>query len=76
MAGATLLHRLGGGRGKMVGRLYVSESAPAHMRGALMSTVQLTITIGILGSYEQAMAAEYRRHCRQHLGTCERMAKA
>ena len=61
----------------MVGPLYVSESAPAHMRGALMSTVQLTITIGILGSYEQAMAAEYRRrHCRQHLGTCERMAKA
>ena len=35
----------------MVGPLYVSETAPARIRGALVSTVQLTITIGILASY-------------------------
>ena len=35
----------------MVGPLYVSETAPAHIRGALVSIVQLTITIGILASY-------------------------
>lgn len=39
------------GAATMVGPLYVSETAPAHMRGALVSTVQLTITIGILASY-------------------------
>ncbi len=42
---------LGVGAATMVGPLYVSETAPAHMRGALVSTVQLTITIGILASY-------------------------
>lgn len=39
------------GAATMVGPLYVSETAPTHMRGALVSTVQLTITIGILASY-------------------------
>jgi sugar porter (SP) family MFS transporter len=39
------------GAGTMVGPLYVSETAPAQIRGALVSTVQLTITIGILCSY-------------------------
>lgn len=39
------------GAATMVGPLYVSETAPIHMRGALVSTVQLTITIGILASY-------------------------
>lgn len=39
------------GAATMVGPLYVSETAPMHMRGALVSTVQLTITIGILASY-------------------------
>jgi len=41
------------GAATMVGPLYVSETAPMHMRGALVSTVQLTITIGILASYWQ-----------------------
>ncbi len=39
------------GAATMVGPLYVSECAPAHMRGALVSVVQLSITIGILASY-------------------------
>jgi sugar porter (SP) family MFS transporter len=39
------------GAATMVGPLYVSETAPANVRGALVSTVQLTITIGILASY-------------------------
>ena len=42
---------LGVGAATMVGPLYVSETAPARMRGALVSTVQLMITIGILVSY-------------------------
>ena len=42
---------LGVGAATMVAPLYVSETAPAHMRGALVSTVQLMITIGILVSY-------------------------
>lgn len=42
---------LGVGAATMVAPLYVSETAPARMRGALVSTVQLTITIGILVSY-------------------------
>jgi SP family galactose:H+ symporter-like MFS transporter len=39
------------GAATMVGPLYVSETAPARIRGALVSIVQLTITIGILASY-------------------------
>src|SRR5262245_35102988 len=42
---------LGVGAAAMVAPLYVSETAPARMRGALVSTVQLMITIGILVSY-------------------------
>ncbi len=39
------------GAATMVGPLYVSETAPAGLRGALVSTVQLAITVGILVSY-------------------------
>jgi MFS transporter, SP family, galactose:H+ symporter len=42
---------LGVGAATMVGPLYVSETAPTRMRGALVSTVQLMITTGILISY-------------------------
>jgi len=39
------------GAATMVGPLYVSETAPVHLRGALVSAVQLAITVGILLSY-------------------------
>lgn len=35
----------------MVAPLYISESAPAGMRGMLVSIYQLAITLGILGAY-------------------------
>jgi sugar porter (SP) family MFS transporter len=35
----------------MVAPLYISESAPAAMRGMLVSIYQLAITLGILGAY-------------------------
>jgi sugar porter (SP) family MFS transporter len=41
----------GVGTATMVGPLYASETAPPRMRGALVSTVQLSITLGILASY-------------------------
>jgi len=34
-----------------VGPLYISETAPARIRGALVSSIQLALTIGILFSY-------------------------
>ncbi len=42
---------LGVGGATMVVPLYVSETAPVRLRGALVSSIQLTITIGILLSY-------------------------
>ena len=42
---------LGVGAATMVTPLYVSETAPAAIRGALVSVIQLAITIGILLSY-------------------------
>ena len=42
---------LGVGAATMVAPLYVSETAPAHLRGGLVSVIQLAITIGILLSY-------------------------
>jgi SP family galactose:H+ symporter-like MFS transporter len=42
---------LGVGAATMVTPLYVSETAPAHLRGALVSVIQLAITVGILLSY-------------------------
>jgi sugar porter (SP) family MFS transporter len=39
------------GGATMVIPLYVSETAPAHLRGALVSVIQLAITVGILLSY-------------------------
>jgi sugar porter (SP) family MFS transporter len=41
----------GVGAATMVTPLYVSETAPAHLRGALVSVIQLAITVGILLSY-------------------------
>ena len=42
---------LGVGAATMVAPLYVSETAPARLRGALVSVIQLAITVGILLSY-------------------------
>lgn len=42
---------LGVGAATMVTPLYVSETAPVHLRGALVSIIQLAITVGILLSY-------------------------
>lgn len=42
---------LGVGAATMVTPLYVGETAPSRLRGALVSVVQLAITIGILLSY-------------------------
>lgn len=42
---------LGVGAATMVVPLYVSETAPTRLRGALVSVIQLAITIGILISY-------------------------
>lgn len=39
------------GGATMVTPLYVSETAPVHLRGALVSVIQLAITVGILLSY-------------------------
>lgn len=44
------------GAATMVAPLYVAETAPTRMRGALVSAVQLAITIGILGSYLVGLA--------------------
>lgn len=46
----TLLGLAVGGA-TMVTPLYVSETAPVHLRGALVSIIQLAITVGILLSY-------------------------
>jgi sugar porter (SP) family MFS transporter len=42
---------LGVGAATMVTPLYVGETAPASARGALVSVIQLAITVGILVSY-------------------------
>lgn len=42
---------LGVGAATMVAPLYVSETVPPRVRGALVSIIQLTITLGILASY-------------------------
>lgn len=39
------------GAATMVASLYVAETAPTRWRGALVSAIQLAITIGILASY-------------------------
>ncbi len=39
------------GAATMVAPLYVAETAPTRWRGALVSSIQLAITIGILASY-------------------------
>ncbi|CAN5905358.1 sugar porter family MFS transporter [soil metagenome] len=53
--GSLLLWRtitgLGVGAATMVTPLYVSETAPPWIRGALVSIIQLAITVGILVSY-------------------------
>jgi len=53
--GAMLVWRtvlgLAVGGATMVTPLYVSETAPVHLRGGLVSIIQLAITIGILLSY-------------------------
>ena len=41
----------GVGAATMVAPLYVSETVPSRVRGALVSIIQLTITLGILASY-------------------------
>ena len=48
---ARLCSGLGVGAATMVTPLYVGETAPARWRGALVSVIQLAITIGILASY-------------------------
>lgn len=47
---------LGVGAATMVTPLYVSETAPTWARGALVSVIQLAITVGILASYLTGMA--------------------
>jgi len=51
LIGWRLVLGLGVGAATMVAPLYVSETAPSRWRGALVSFIQLAITIGILLSY-------------------------
>ena len=51
LTGARILLGLAIGVAGMVSPLYISETAPTEKRGALVSTYQLAITIGIVGSY-------------------------
>ncbi|MCA0305631.1 MAG: sugar porter family MFS transporter [Proteobacteria bacterium] len=48
---ARLCSGLGVGAATMVTPLYVGETAPTRWRGALVSVIQLAITVGILASY-------------------------
>src|SRR5690606_33101281 len=52
---ALIAYRMVGGLGigvaSMVSPLYISEFAPARMRGKLVALYQLAITIGILFAY-------------------------
>jgi sugar porter (SP) family MFS transporter len=44
------------GAAAIVAPLYISESAPERIRGALVATYQLAITLGILGAYLTGLA--------------------
>jgi SP family facilitated glucose transporter-like MFS transporter 8 len=48
--------------------LYISESAPTHLRGALGAVNQLEVTIGILLAYAVGYAAEERQQTRVACG--------
>lgn len=48
---SRLIIGVGIGLSSVVAPLYISEVAPAEVRGALVSLYQFAITIGILGSY-------------------------
>ncbi|WP_341987640.1 sugar porter family MFS transporter [Azorhizobium sp. AG788] len=48
---ARLLLGLAIGVAAMIAPLYISETAPARIRGMLVSIYQLAITLGILGAY-------------------------
>jgi MFS transporter, SP family, galactose:H+ symporter len=51
LVAARLVLGLAIGLAAVVAPLYISESAPFAIRGALVSTYQLAITVGILASY-------------------------
>jgi SP family galactose:H+ symporter-like MFS transporter len=48
--------------------LYLSEIAPGHIRGAMVSTYQLMITVGILGAFLSDAALSYAGDWRWMLG--------
>jgi MFS transporter, SP family, arabinose:H+ symporter len=48
---ARLIGGVGVGFAAMVAPMFISEMAPAHLRGRLVSLYQLSITLGILCSY-------------------------
>lgn len=56
------------GTATMVAPLYVAETAPTHWRGALVSSIQLAITIGILVSYLVGLAFTDTGQWRMMLG--------
>ncbi|MDN5217286.1 sugar porter family MFS transporter [Fulvivirgaceae bacterium BMA12] len=51
LVAARLIGGVGVGIAAMVAPLYISELAPAHLRGRLVSLYQFAITLGILCSY-------------------------
>ena len=56
LVAARLVLGLAIGVAAVAAPLYISESSPVEKRGSLVSTYQLAITIGILGSYLTGLA--------------------
>lgn len=56
LVAARLVLGLSIGVAAVVAPLYIAESAPLSIRGALVSTYQLAITVGILASYLTGLA--------------------
>ncbi|WP_306715531.1 sugar porter family MFS transporter [Burkholderia dolosa] len=68
LIGARLLLGAAVGMASFTAPLYLSEVAPRHVRGAMISTYQLMITVGILAAFLSNVALSYFADWRWMLG--------
>jgi SP family galactose:H+ symporter-like MFS transporter len=68
LIGARLLLGLAVGIASFTAPLYLSEVAPRQVRGAMISTYQLMITVGILAAFLSNIALSYFANWRWMLG--------